>query len=152
MANPNYSKNPVADGLEHLGHWLHVGEHDVVGGAITTVRRGLQVTDELKEQFPTLAAESGDVVADLFQCKALGAAIALVVAGGGANLAADAGVLVALVTDGPAIISLFADGGKLAKTAGADIQADVKAPVESAVSSEGSVGSLRTSGAPVTSK
>ena len=119
-----YSKNPVADGLEHIGHWLHIAEHDAIGGAITTVRRGLQVADELKEQFPTLALESGDVVEDLLQCKALGAAIALAVAGEGVNLAADAGVLAALVTDGPALIKLFSDGGKLAKTADVDIQAD----------------------------
>jgi hypothetical protein len=126
LQNPTFSENPVADGLEHLGHWLHIGEHDVIGGAMATVRRGLQVADELKEQFPTLAAESGDVVSDLLQCKTLGAAIALAVANEGVNLAADAGVLAALVTDGPAIIRLFADGGKLAKTADVDIQADMK--------------------------
>jgi hypothetical protein len=125
--DPNYSKDPIIDGFEHLGHWVHIGVHDTIGLAVTTIHRGLIVTDDLKEQFPTLAEEVGTVASDVLKCKTLAAAIALAVAGGGINLAADAGVLAALVTDGPAIVALFNDSAKLAKTAGVDISTDFKA-------------------------
>jgi hypothetical protein len=124
-AKPAYSHNPILDGIEHLGHWIHVGEADTVGVALHIVRDGVVVSAEFKQQFPTLAQETGAVAADILQCKALGVAIAAVVAAGGANLAADAAVLAALITDGPAIIKAFADAGQLAATVGADVKQDV---------------------------
>jgi hypothetical protein len=123
-ATPNYSHNPILDGIEHLGHWIHVGECDTVAVALHIVRDGIVVSAEFKAQYPTLAQETGAVAADLLQCKALGVAIAAVVASGGANLAADAGVLGALITDGPALIKAFADAGQLAATVGADVKQD----------------------------
>jgi hypothetical protein len=125
--DPNYSKDPIIDGFEHLGHWVHIGVHDTIDLAVTTIHRGIVVADDLKEQFPTLAEEAGTVASDVLKCKTLATAIAIAVAGGGVNLAADAGVLAALVTDGPAIVALFNDSAKLAKTAGVDISTDFKA-------------------------
>lgn len=120
----HYSSEPILDGIEHLGHWLHIAERNTVGTAIATVKRGIVVTDDLRAQFPTLGEETAAVASDVMQCKALAAAVALAVAGGGTNLAADAGVLAALVTDGPTVIQLFTDAGKLVKTAGVDIEKD----------------------------
>ena len=126
-SNPTYSKEVVLDGIEHIGHWLHVGEHVVVEDTVHVIHDGIVVADDFKAQFPTLAQETGAVAADLVQCKTLGAAIAAAVLGGGTNLAADAGVLAALVTDGPALIQAFADAGKLASTLNADIKQDAAA-------------------------
>lgn len=123
-SKPVYSHNPILGGIEHLGHWAHVAESDTVEIALHIVRDGIVVSEEFKEQFPTLATETGAVAADLLQCKALGVAIAAMVAAGGANLAADAAVLAALVADGPAIIKAFADCGQLAATVGADVKQD----------------------------
>lgn len=122
-----YSKEPILDGIEHLGHWFKAGFHDTVDAAIVTIKRGVVVSDDLREQLPSLGADTATVAADALQCKALAAAVALVVAGGGLNLAADAGVIAALITDGPALIKLFNDGAALVKLAGADIEADAKA-------------------------
>ncbi len=119
--------DPIISGFKHLGHWLHIGEKDTIGAAVIVIHRGIQVVDDLKVQMPTLGEETATVASDLLQCKALAAAIALAVAGEGVNLAADAGVLAALVKDGPAIIKLFDDGAKLVKTASADIVTDVDA-------------------------
>jgi hypothetical protein len=122
-----YSKEPILDGIEHLGHWLHIGFHDTVETAIVTIKLGVTVTDDLRKQLPSLGADTATVAADALQCKALAAAIALCVAGEGINLAADAGVLAALVTDGPAIIKLFTDGAALVKLAGVDVKTDADA-------------------------
>lgn len=119
--------NPVISGFKHLGHWLREGADAVIGEDLRVIHDGLVVAKDFKEQFPTLAEEAGVVAADLLKCKALGAAIALAVAGGGMNLAADAGVLAALVTDGPALIQTFEDAGKLASTLEADVKADSQA-------------------------
>lgn len=121
--------DPIISGFKHLGHWLHIAEHDTIDAAVVTIHRGVVVADDLKTQIPTLAEETATVAADVLQCKSLAAAIALAVAGEGVNLAADAGVLAALITDGPAIIQLFDDSAKLAKTAGGDIETDAKALV-----------------------
>lgn len=110
--------------FQHIGHWLHIGEKDIIGDTITTIHRGIEVVDELKIQMPTLAEDTATVASDVIQCKALAAAVALVVAGGGVNIAADAGVLGALVTDGPALIKLFNDAAVLIKTTGGDIAQD----------------------------
>lgn len=126
QTNPTYSHNPILDGIEHIGHWFHVAAKDTVGDVVTTVRRGLEVTNEMKDQFPTLAQDSGDVIENLLSCKTLGVAIASMVAGGGVNLAADAGVLAALVVDGPALIKLFDSGAKLAQMVGSDVSTDMK--------------------------
>lgn len=122
-----YSKNPIVDGLEHIGHFFHVAEHDTVGTAIAVIRRGIIVTDDLKSQLPTLATETAAVAGDVLKCKALMAAITLASAGEGLNLAADAGVLAALVTDGPALVELVSNAVQLVKTAGVDIKTDVEA-------------------------
>jgi ABC-type transporter Mla maintaining outer membrane lipid asymmetry permease subunit MlaE len=127
VSKPEYSKEPILDGIEHLGHWLHVGFHDTVDVAIVTIKRGVVVADDLRVQLPTLGADTATVAVDALQCKALAAAVALVVAGGGVDIAADAGVLAALVTDGPALIKLFTDGAALVKLAGVDISTDANA-------------------------
>ena len=122
-----YSKEPILDGIEHLGHWVKEGFEDTVETAIVTIKRGVVVADDLRKQLPTLGTDTATVAADVLQCKALAAAVALVVAGEGVNLAADAGVLAALVTDGPALIKLFTDGAALVKLAGADVKTDADA-------------------------
>ena len=127
VSKPEFSKDPIIDGFQHLGHWLKIAVKDTVGAAISTIRRGVVVSEDLKAQFPTLGEETALVAGDVLQCKSLAAAVALAVAGGGVNLAADAGVLAALVVDGPAIIALFNDSAKLCKTAAADISIDFKA-------------------------
>ena len=111
--------------FQHIGNWLHVAEQHTVGEAITIIHRGIVVSDDMKKQFPTLAADTAMVAEDVLQCKALAAAVALVVAGEGLNLAADAGVLSALITDGPALIKLFADAELLLKTVGVDVTKDI---------------------------
>lgn len=127
VSKPKFSTDPIIDGFEHLGHWIKIGVEDTIGAAITTIHRGIVVADDMKEQFPTLADETANVASDALKCKTLAAAIALAVAGGGINLAADAGVLAALVTDGAAIVTLFNDSAKLAKTVDVDISTDFKA-------------------------
>jgi len=129
IAKPEFSNDPIIDGFEHIGHWLKIAVKDTIGAAVKTIDRGIVVSADLKAQFPTLAEETSTVAGDVLQCKTLAAAVALAIAGGGINLAADAGVLAALVTDGPAIIALFNDSAKLCKTAAADISIDVKAAV-----------------------
>ena len=91
------------------------------------IHRGLVVTDDLKEQMPTLAEDTAAVAGDVLGLKSLAAAVILAAAGEGVNLAADAGVLAALVTDGPSLVKLFGDAGTLVKTAGADIKTDSEA-------------------------
>ncbi len=127
VTDPKYSQEPIADGIEHLAHWLHVTVHDTVVTAVIVIHRGIVVTDDLKAQLPTLGEETAAVAGDVLQCKSLAAAIALMVSGGGTNPAADLGVLGALVTDAPALIRLFSDSAKLLKTAGADIKTDAEA-------------------------
>ncbi len=126
LASPTYSKDPVIDGFEHLGHWLHLAEHDTIGIAVTVIHNGVVVAESVKEQLPTLGTETAQLAGDVLKCKAFAAAVALCVAGGGLNLAADAGVLGALVTDGPAIIQAFEDGAKLLKTVEGDVSTDAK--------------------------
>lgn len=123
----DYSKDPVISGFQHLGHWLHIAVADTVGLAITTIHRGVVVSKDLEQQFPTLGTETATVAADVLQLKSLAAAVALCVAGEGVNLAADAGVLAALVTDGPALVKMFNDSAALVKTAGEDIKIDAQA-------------------------
>jgi hypothetical protein len=125
LAKPNYSHNPVLDGAEHLWHWTREAEHAIAVDTVGIVRKVLTEAKDLHAQFPTLAQQSGDVLADLWALKVLGAAIAAAVAAGGTNLAADAGVLSALVTEGPQLIKLFSDGGKLAETIVADAKTDL---------------------------
>ena len=91
------------------------------------IHRGLVVTDDLKEQMPTLAEDTAAVAGDVLGLKSLAAAVILAAAGEGVNLAADAGVLAALVTDGPSLVKLFGDAGTLVKTAGTDIKTDSEA-------------------------
>jgi len=110
--------------FQHIAHWLHIGVKDVIVDSISTIHRGIEVVEELKVQMPTLAEDTATVASDVLECKALAAAIALVVAGGGVNIAADAGVLGALVTDGTALIKLFDDAATLIKTTGGDIAVD----------------------------
>lgn len=126
LTDPQYSKEPVLDGIEHLGHWLHKGEHVVIDDTAEVLRDALIVRKELAAQFPTLATEATNVLADVVGLKLLGAAVAAAVLGGGTNLAADAGVLAALVTDGPALIKMFADSGTMASTLSQDVKTDVQ--------------------------
>jgi hypothetical protein len=111
--------------FKKIGHWFEDAEKDTVGAAITTIHRGVVVADDMKTQMPTLGIETATVATDVLQCKALAGAVALVVAGGGVNIAADAGVLGALITDGPAIIQLFSDVARLVKTASGDVKQDI---------------------------
>lgn len=122
--NPVYSHNPILDGIEHVGHGISVAEHVVVGDVFHIVRDGLVVAKEFKQQYPTLAAETGAVASDALKCKTLMVAIAAAAASE-FNLAADAGVLAALVTDAPALIQLAADVATLTGTLTADIKQDV---------------------------
>lgn len=115
--------------FQHIGHWVNVAWKDTIGAATATIHRGVVVSEDLREQMPTLGVETATVASDVLQLKALAAAVALCVAGEGVNLAADAGVLGALITDGPALIKLFDDAALLVKTASADIKVDAKALV-----------------------
>jgi len=55
---PTYSGNPILDGLEHVGHWLHVAETDVVDAAkklpevVTTVK---DLEDDAKTVIPAIS-------------------------------------------------------------------------------------------------
>ena len=125
-SNPTYSGNKALSTIEHIGHWLHVAEHDTVGQAIGVVHRGVVTAEAVKSQFPRLGADTATVATDVLACKTLGAALAVMVASGGTNPAADLGVLGALLTDAPALIKLFTDAGILIKTATTDSSIDFK--------------------------
>jgi hypothetical protein len=125
--NPQYSKEPILDGIEHLGHWLHVGETDTIGTAERIIHDGIVVAAEMKAQFPTLAADSGAVALDITKCPAIGAAIAnLATTGGPINLAGDAAFMAALIVDAVPLCQAFIDGGKLLNTLNQDVKTDVQ--------------------------
>ena len=124
---PIYSKNPILDGIEHIGHGLHVAEHAVIGATIHTVHDVLVIADDFKKQMPTVLDETGAVIAaaaapELLDVDAtLGAMLATPV-----NPLCWWNLLLALLRAAPKIRTLVLAGKTLAATLNTDIKADLK--------------------------
>jgi hypothetical protein len=86
--DPVYSKNPIVDGIEHVGHWLHEGETGLVDGLPKVI--------VAVENAPTVVADTKAVIANVTLLKPLITAIGAAIATGGTNISNDAGVISAL--------------------------------------------------------
>lgn len=119
---PTYSSNPLLDGIEHVGHWLHVAEMAVVDD----LPKFIVVANNVKAQAPTIVAQVQAVVADVVSLKTLIAAIAVAAVAKGVNVTADAGVLAALEAAVPTFEKIAADVQTLTTTVSQDIATDVE--------------------------
>jgi hypothetical protein len=124
-AKPIYSKNPILDGLEHIGHGIHVAEHATVGFVTHGVRDVLVIADDFKAQMPTVLEDNGAVIdaAAAPDLLALDAAFGVAL-GTAFNPVAWWTVLVCALKAAPKIAALAAAVRTLYKTLGADISAD----------------------------
>lgn len=120
---PSYSNNPIEDGLEHLGHWIHKGFTFVFG----VIPKAISVTDDVVTQFPTAKAEAQTVFADFEAFAPLSAAIATAFAEKGLNFTQDETVAELFAKSGPAWTKFADDISTLAKTLGADVKTDAAA-------------------------
>ena len=126
LTTPVFSKNPILDGVEHIGHDLHVAEHATVGFIMHGVRDVLVIADDFKKQMPTVLDDDAKVVeaAAAPQLLALDAAFGIALSGP-INPLAWWNVFICVLKAAPAISTLVAAVKVLGATLGTDLSADV---------------------------
>jgi hypothetical protein len=128
LTAPTYGKDPLIDGLEHIGHVVHEGEHAIVGFVTHGVRDVLVIADAFKKQMPTVLDDDAKVVeaAAAPELLALDAAFGIALSGP-VNPVAWWNVLVCVLKAAPAISTLVTAVKVLGVTLGADVATDATA-------------------------